>query len=180
MTLPSLLLERIAITKHFSADIREADELTMAALLQLCDEGLVVEKDLGLGWVGFTVTDRGTAWRSGLVLSLLVASPGVSASSGDVALWVWLLLHGGEVPQYASKPELTTEVLHLLVCGLDLADSSSVRDDVWDVWGGTFADAEHRAGVSGQATCRCGRIVDLHLVAEVASVTELLRQILDQ
>lgn len=180
MSLPSLLLERIGLTRDFNVNVREADELTTAALLTLLNDGLVIGENLGLGWEGYDITDRGSDARSGLALDLLVVFPGASTSSGDVALWVWLLLHGGVVPQYGISPELSTEVLHLLVCGLDLARSDSVRDDVWYIWGGSFADDERRAGVSGSATCRCGEVSELQLVAEVSSVTKLLRQMLDR
>jgi hypothetical protein len=98
------------------------------------------------------------------------------------ALWLWLVVRGGVRGGYSAtgtnRYDDNGEIMHLLACGLDLSCSTAVRDDSWSTFTGTFADDGQARGVGGQATCRCGEVEDLRLLAEVESVTELLRQVL--
>lgn len=157
---------------------RALDDATAAVLSTLVDSGYIAAEDDGSGYVFYTITDAGRKQAGLLTAAGIAGAPGDHAdNSGDVALWAWMLLNGGEIAPYSTSPSLTLPVWHLLACGLDLAKSGAVRDDVWTVWGGTFGADEREAGVSGHAVCLCGEI-DLLLEATVPSVTDLLRQTL--
>jgi hypothetical protein len=171
------------ITRHSAdaniAEERTLDDTTTTAVLTLLDQGYITSTDCGAGYVAYAATDAGKRVAATFTAAAIAGAPGNSTdSSGDVALWSWLLLNGGELGRYATEPSATPAVAHLLACGLDLAKSGPVRDDVWTVWGGTFGDDGREAGVSGMAACRCGHVHDLSLRATVESVTDLLRQAL--
>lgn len=149
-------------------------------LLELATLGLLDLGDTFAGYTSVTLTTLGQSKMRTPVADAL--TPGVKVTPENrafAALWSWLLIHGWEDGGYDSQEHYGKgcTVLHLIVCGLSKSKSSAVRDDVWTTWGGTFADGDRVTGVSGTATCLCGKVDDVPLRAEVESITGLIIQL---
>jgi len=158
------------------------DDVATADLLALMDASLVRDtgENVGSGYSVLQMTeygDRVLREDPHAIAGALASSS--SRSSGDLALWEWLLLNGGVSTYYSGIVGMSADAWHLLSCGVDISRSLPVRDDTWYTFAGTFADHDDKeTGVSAHATCVCGKVKDLKLVAQVESVTELLRQVL--
>ena len=158
------------------------DDVATADLLALMDASLVRDtgENAGSGYSVLEMTeygDRVLREDPHAIAHALTSSS--SCSSGDLALWEWLLLNGGVSTYYSGIVGMSADAWHLLACGIDLSRSTPVRDDTWYTFAGTFADYDDKeTGVSAHATCVCGNVESLVLVAQVESVTELLRQVL--
>lgn len=176
---PLLLLARLGREQYLNLHLADeagspVDEALTTALEALTDLDYV-RADSGC----YALTDEGSeAVEDATRRRCLLDGAEGDTSSGDRALWTWLLLHGGDLGPYDTTVEMTAPCWHLLACGLDLTRSGSVQDDTWTIWGGTFGDNDRETGVSGSATCRCGSVRNLQLLATVPSVTDLLRQVL--
>jgi hypothetical protein len=89
---------------------------------------------------------------------------GENSQSPFNALWMLLLLKGGEHRYYSGETidplGSQGQMLHLTSCGLDPLKSSIPTDDHWSYFGGTFVEDDEQSGISGHASCRCGDIED--------------------
>lgn len=186
-----LLLAKLATTEEFTfpgytstfAEDRSALDVT---LLQIAEHDLLAIGDGTDQWVSYTLTGAGRALAATVVGTDLPFSGG-PADPAQHALWLWLLTHGVEYEYLGSANPWgrESEVLHLLRCGLDHTASTTVRDDTWLSFANTFADedsdinaSDTNVGVSGAASCRCGAVADFRMVSEVATVTDLLREVI--
>lgn len=175
----ALLLNKIAVTP-FGWHTTEATHLSVL-MERLENDGFVKVNRLSTLTRGAVLTAKGErAARTANPAALFTAS--TPHERAQRALWAWLLHNGFQPGSYAAEYELGQhgEIAHLLACGLELAYSSVVRDDVWTVWAGTFADDNREAGVSGQGSCACGEIRNFTVHARVESITALLTQVLAQ
>lgn len=179
----ALLLAKMARHSYVDWRLFEHDRFSVSVedvLLPLMEADLVTIT--GETWgntaeVG--LTDAGRALAATASPEMLCGPQATGADRAGAALWLWLLINGATLGPYGSDAYGDHgEIAHLLGCGLDLAASSPVRDDAWEVWAGTFHEPERTVGVSGRATCSCGAVAQVSVHHEVASVTALVRQVL--
>ena len=149
-------------------------------LQPLVDAGLV---SLGRPFMRAAVADltaEGVEAAASVTPAMLTGAQNSPAARAQAAMWLFLLLNGHTPGSYGSTHPFGErgEIAHVLTCGLDLTRSSSVSDDTWSSWGGTFSSDNRHVGISGEASCRCGQVMRHSVKHEVESIADLLAQTL--
>ena len=173
------LLCKLAVTPLVElGDFTPEDLMAVEGALLCFDEaGLVILKDVDASMdVLAELTDAGRGMvtlASGPVAFGATDTPG---SRAGAAMWLWLISHGGNGSHSFRPWGRNGTLAHVLVCGLDLGKSGEVRDDSWTEFVNSFIGQgpDRIVGVSGNATCLCGKVTAERFSAEVQSITALI------